>query len=75
MSHLAEGGARSEGHITITENRAISVTARLHAILCLGGVTPKLGREGAGCGKTGLDPTFWRKSGPNSSFSVNHAKT
>ena len=45
MSRMAAGGARSEGHITITVNRAISATARRHAILYLGGVTPKLCRE------------------------------
>lgn len=49
MSRMAEGGARCGGHITITVNRAISATARRHAIHCLGGGHRScVGRE-AGC--------------------------
>jgi hypothetical protein len=52
---MAGGGARSEGHITITANRAISATARLHAILSLDEVSSKLRQEG---GRLRQQPTF-----------------
>ena len=54
QGRMFKGGARSEGHKTIAENGAISVTARLDAILCSGGLTPKLRREG---GRLRLQPS------------------
>jgi hypothetical protein len=52
---MADGGARSEGHITITANRAISATARLHATPSLDEASSKLCQGG---GRLRQQPSF-----------------